>query len=221
MCFWQVKVWDESGAISESPLGEWSMGLIQPADWSGAEWVGISGSPSETGTFPADARWMRATAAGNATFRKRFSLAQIPEQAQIHVATDRAYTLWLNGRHVMTGSAGAKEGQALNIAPYLLEGENFINVETASPGTETAQLLITSPLFQDSVWKVKTGGTSYRERLQFDDSAWPEVLVIDESNKPRWVSQDRPAPCTNAAEGFLHQACNQASHTASHRRRLS
>lgn len=34
-CFWKVRVWDQNGqASSWSPRAQWTMGLLQPADWS-------------------------------------------------------------------------------------------------------------------------------------------------------------------------------------------
>ncbi len=189
--WWQVTAWDEMGKMSQSPIAEWSMGLLKPEDW-GAEWIGITGPVSESGTFPITARWVQPTAKGNATFRKTFHLTAIPTTAKLLVATEQAYTLHLNGRHIMSGAAGAKEGQALDIAAYLVVGENVISAELKSPNT-TAQLLVSSSLFKDDSWKVKAETTTYRERFHFDDSAWPSAL-ISESPHPRWISQNRTLP---------------------------
>ena len=41
-CFWKVRIWDQSGKVSEwSPLASWTMGLLQPGDWS-AKWITAS-----------------------------------------------------------------------------------------------------------------------------------------------------------------------------------
>lgn len=191
--WWQVNVWDEAGIVNQSSLGEWSMGLLLATDWDSAEWIGLSGPAPQTGAFPENSRWVRAPSAGKATFRKRFFLNQIPAQSPLLVATDQAYTLWLNGRHIMTGAAGAKQGQSLDIAPYLLEGENCNTAELQSPKTETAQIILSSPLLSDNAWKVSTAETTFRERYIFDDSAWPDALVGG-GNAPLWVSQDRHLP---------------------------
>jgi len=38
-CFWKVRTWDRDGKAGDwSPAAQWSMGLLQPADWS-AKWI--------------------------------------------------------------------------------------------------------------------------------------------------------------------------------------
>jgi alpha-L-rhamnosidase len=40
-CFWKVRVWDEAGKVSGwSQPARWTMGLLAPADWDGAKWIG-------------------------------------------------------------------------------------------------------------------------------------------------------------------------------------
>ena len=40
-CWWTAEVWDETGAQAEpAPLATWEMGLLDPADWSGA-WLAV------------------------------------------------------------------------------------------------------------------------------------------------------------------------------------
>jgi hypothetical protein len=39
-CFWKVRIWDQTGKVSSwSNPAQWSMGLMEPADWS-ARWIG-------------------------------------------------------------------------------------------------------------------------------------------------------------------------------------
>ena len=43
-CFWKVRVWDEYGKVSAwSEPAQWTMGLLTPADWDNAQWVGKDG----------------------------------------------------------------------------------------------------------------------------------------------------------------------------------
>jgi len=45
-CYWKVQVWDSAGkAPAWSAPGMWSMGLLKPDDWSGAEWIGWDHEP--------------------------------------------------------------------------------------------------------------------------------------------------------------------------------
>src|ERR1039457_3931588 len=47
-CFWKVRTWDHDGEPGDwSQLAQWSMGLLQPADWS-AKW--IMSAPSSVDT---------------------------------------------------------------------------------------------------------------------------------------------------------------------------
>ena len=40
-CHWKVQVWDRDGKASGwSAPASWSMGLLEPSDWHGAEWIG-------------------------------------------------------------------------------------------------------------------------------------------------------------------------------------
>jgi alpha-L-rhamnosidase len=43
-CFWQVRVWDQTGKVSNwSRPSLWTMGLLAPADWGNAQWIGLDG----------------------------------------------------------------------------------------------------------------------------------------------------------------------------------
>jgi alpha-L-rhamnosidase len=60
-CYWKVRVWDQAGTGSDwSPPARWSMGLLEPRDWS-ARWIGLDSGPAAAGddarTLPA--RWLR------------------------------------------------------------------------------------------------------------------------------------------------------------------
>lgn len=42
---WKVRVWDESNLVSAwSPAATWTMGLLDPADWQSASWIGAPDS---------------------------------------------------------------------------------------------------------------------------------------------------------------------------------
>ncbi len=44
-CWWQVRIWDESNAVSEwSAPGMWTMGLLDAAAWDNAQWIGLEES---------------------------------------------------------------------------------------------------------------------------------------------------------------------------------
>jgi hypothetical protein len=40
-CWWKVRVWDQQGNLSSwSPVAQWTMGILTPADWAEAKWIG-------------------------------------------------------------------------------------------------------------------------------------------------------------------------------------
>ena len=47
-CYWKVRVWDQDGRDNWSPVAEWAMGLLTPADWT-ARWISadsVASTPS-------------------------------------------------------------------------------------------------------------------------------------------------------------------------------
>ncbi|HZI33957.1 MAG TPA: alpha-L-rhamnosidase N-terminal domain-containing protein, partial [Candidatus Binatia bacterium] len=72
-CFWKVRVWDNHGNASNwSQPAKWTMGLLAPADWGEAKWIGLDGV-DETNYlahtswiwFPGDSPEQSAPAATN------------------------------------------------------------------------------------------------------------------------------------------------------------
>ncbi|MFP5080040.1 family 78 glycoside hydrolase catalytic domain [Pedobacter sp. JCM 36344] len=88
--YWKVKVWDEQGKSSDwSPVNEWSMGLLQPADWKG-KWIGAFKDPYPDSaiTYPSP------------FFRKEFMLTKAVRKATVHISGLGFYELQLNGKKV-------------------------------------------------------------------------------------------------------------------------
>jgi hypothetical protein len=68
-------------------------------------------------------------------FRKTFSLGQVPVSGPIRIAADSKYWLWINGKIVIQ-EGGLKRGpsrtgtyiDSINIAPYLINGQNTVAI---------------------------------------------------------------------------------------------
>jgi Bacterial alpha-L-rhamnosidase 6 hairpin glycosidase domain/Alpha-L-rhamnosidase N-terminal domain/Bacterial alpha-L-rhamnosidase concanavalin-like domain/Bacterial alpha-L-rhamnosidase C-terminal domain len=43
-CYWKVRIWDQNGRSTWSPVAKWEMGLLKPGDWT-AKWIS-AGTPS-------------------------------------------------------------------------------------------------------------------------------------------------------------------------------
>ena len=51
--YWKVKVWNRDGDESAwSKTAEWQMGLLTPADWKGAQWIGYEDLPDSMRLVP-------------------------------------------------------------------------------------------------------------------------------------------------------------------------
>ena len=101
-CWWQVRVWDRDGEISEwSDPAFWRMGLLDPADWK-AEWIGAPwqgeealpkppGGPDALPTeYPPPAPLLR----------KGFSVDKEIVKAVAYVTGLGYFELYLNGQKV-------------------------------------------------------------------------------------------------------------------------
>lgn len=92
ICHWRVRVWDSTGKVSAWSEPEWwTMGLLEPDDWS-AEWIG---QPAET--MPKEGE------APGPLFRKEFTLPAKPMRATVYAATMGYSELYVNGEHIDGG----------------------------------------------------------------------------------------------------------------------
>ena len=82
--FWKVRVWDQAGAVSESKLAGWEMGLLRPSDW-GAKWIART---TDTNSNPAP------------LLRRAFNLDGKIKQARAYICGLGYYELYLNGGKV-------------------------------------------------------------------------------------------------------------------------
>jgi alpha-L-rhamnosidase len=100
-CWWQVRVWDRDGAVSEwSEPAMWRMGMLEPADWK-AEWIGAPWQAEEALPRPA---WPDAVpddfGPPAPMFRKEFQLKKEVRSAVAFVTGLGYFELWLNGAKV-------------------------------------------------------------------------------------------------------------------------
>ena len=104
-CFWKVRVWDKNGTASEwSKPAEWTMGLLAPADWGSAKWIGLDGVAATNFLantswiwFPSDAPEKSAAAATN-FFRRVVTIpaGRIVRSAQFQYTGDSEGRGWIN-----------------------------------------------------------------------------------------------------------------------------
>jgi len=92
-CFWKARVWDNHGQTSPwSESAHWTMGLLEPADWRGAQWIGMTQKLPTTvpNDRPLPARYLR----------KEFSIDKPVIGATAYVCGLGLFELHLNGAKV-------------------------------------------------------------------------------------------------------------------------
>jgi alpha-L-rhamnosidase len=119
-CFWKVRVWDQNGQPSSwgSPA-QWTMGLMEPADWS-AKWTGDKLPSVEN---------ISAT-----MLRQEFKLSSRAKRAIVYASALGVYELHINGQRVgdqllapeFTDYHSRTQYQAYDVTALLRPGANAI-----------------------------------------------------------------------------------------------
>ena len=94
VCYWRVRVWDRDDAVSEwSQPAKWSMGLLEPGDWT-AEWISFKDeTPLHTSRDT-----LHLPPAQH--YRKEFKAERKVRRAMVYATALGIYELHLNGRRV-------------------------------------------------------------------------------------------------------------------------
>jgi len=121
--YWQVRVWDNTGKVSEWSTASWQMGLLSTADWK-AQWIS-PGYVEDSVMRPSP------------LFRKEFSLNKKIASATLYITSHGLYEAQINGHRV--GNAYLTPGwtsynkrlqyQAYDVTGLLKEGKNAAGAE--------------------------------------------------------------------------------------------
>ncbi|MDR2773169.1 MAG: glycoside hydrolase family 78 protein [Tannerella sp.] len=88
--YWKVQVWDEHNRPTAwSRIATWSMGLLQPSDWT-ARWIGAMTDPAPTAGETHPAPW----------FRREFTVDRTVRRAKAYVCGLGFYEMYVNGKKV-------------------------------------------------------------------------------------------------------------------------
>jgi alpha-L-rhamnosidase len=101
-CFWQVRVWDKNGEVSEwSEPAFWRMGILNPVEWK-AQWIGAPWQGEETLPKPMNpnAALPEQLPPPVPMFRKEFKIEKKIEKAVAFVTGLGYFELYLNGQKV-------------------------------------------------------------------------------------------------------------------------
>ncbi|PTX94370.1 alpha-L-rhamnosidase [Opitutus sp. ER46] len=96
-CHWSVEVWDETGATSTSATARWTMGLLDPREWT-ASWVA-----ADPEIFRRDPQATIPTLTEPGTpvlFRKEFEITTPVRRATVYATARGVFELRLGGRRI-------------------------------------------------------------------------------------------------------------------------
>jgi alpha-L-rhamnosidase len=125
--FWQVRVWDNNGKVSEwSKKAFWQMGLSQAADWK-AKWI-ESESAADSVNGPA------------ILFRKQFTAGRKPVSATVFITAHGMYEAFMNGKRIgdsyltpgWTSYSKRLQYQVYDVSELIKNGANAIGVSIGS-----------------------------------------------------------------------------------------
>ena len=203
-CFWKVRVWDAQNHAAWSQPAEWSMGLLNPADWR-AQWIGYDAARRQSQSVSPfeHARWIWLAADGDnppkgfRRFSRDFSLPAGVEitGAELSVAADDAMQIAINGQ-VVLASDSWKIPQRADVTKELHPGVNHLLVQAenaeAGPAGLLASLVVTKEdgqtirLVTDGSWRAALSpGTNWLSQSLAGD-AWSTTRVIGEYGAAPW-----------------------------------
>ena len=93
-CWWKVTVVDCNGGTSHSPCANWSMGLLDPADWK-ADWIGMLNMSEQ---YISDRDEVHLPPCPY--FRKEFKIHKTLSRAIVYATAFGLYELHINGERV-------------------------------------------------------------------------------------------------------------------------
>ena len=135
--YWQVRVWDTRGQLSESQeTAWWEMGLLSPADWK-AQW--ISWKNPESDDDRAGIRWiwvagqdaLKVEPKTTAVFREVMNISEKLRDAALFVTVRGNYIARVNGHEVARKTEWVSFDRQ-DITDSLVVGENTIEITVTS-----------------------------------------------------------------------------------------
>ena len=211
-CWWKVRVRDNRGGQSAwSEPAYWSMGLLAPEDWAGAQWIGLDQGevPGIPTTDIKGAHWIwypegnPAEDAANDPiyFRRTLTLPEgrTVKRAYAFFAADSQCDVYVNGL-VVGRSRGFTALGGADFAPLLHPGVNQIAVQAKNaaenvpknPGSWIGVMRIEfeegPPLIvpTDSTWKCSTDAAEDWQATGLDESGWLSALDVGPAGMAPW-----------------------------------
>ena len=154
-CFWKVRSWNQDGEASAwSDTAFWSMGLLQPKEWT-AQWIGYDAAepqpwleeqylpPSMEGAawiWNPDGQTDTNAPVGKAYFRHTFEVPEGPVQdAFVALTADDKARVFLNGVDLSSGRTAISSFKKIYRVPLrdqIVGGRNVLAIEAENGGKE-------------------------------------------------------------------------------------
>ena len=159
-------------------------GRAQAVDFGGAEWIWSAPAAGRAALdAPAGAVWFRASMDVSEKARVR--------SAELLIAADNLYTVYLNGRYVGESEADPNAWQhakRFDVASLLAAGHNGIAIEAVNTAPGPAGLLVRltveltdgqkTELITNPSWKYATAEPANWQQPELNDQAWPAAVSL-------------------------------------------
>jgi alpha-L-rhamnosidase len=205
-CFWKVRVWDQSGKVSDwSKPAHWSIGLLSPADWGNAKWIGLDGA--EVTNYLSDTSWIwspggePAKSAAPATnyFRRTVTIpaGRVVTGARFQYTGDNEGRGWIN-EFDLGARNNPRTVKFNDITTRLEPGQTYVfgltgyHNQAGQPAgvvglleidfSEGAPMIIPT----DEHWKVSDHEIPGWLKTDFDDSKWASAQKIGPVGMEPW-----------------------------------
>ncbi|HOX38261.1 MAG TPA: family 78 glycoside hydrolase catalytic domain [Candidatus Brocadiia bacterium] len=207
-CWWKVRVWDGDGNAADSEPAAWTMGLLEPSDWT-AKWIGCDEAAAKaqkplhmlTGADLAGCKWVwhpegdpvKNAPEGTRFFRKAIEIpgGRVVTAARIVMAADDRFVLFLNGTEAGRSGDGNDTWSAPSVFDMkgrIAPGRNCIAVAATTVGGGPAGLIgklvvefeTGEPMVEtlDDSWKVSSAEAEGWKGAEFNDEKWRPARVI-------------------------------------------
>jgi alpha-L-rhamnosidase len=196
--WWKVRVWNNADQPSSwSEPASWSMGLLQPQDWTG-KWIGLDGGEGKPRAL-AGAHWLWSSEAGPGVryFRR---IIEIPQgdsvsDALLFFVSTGTLTVYLNGKSVGRAS-GIKAAVSADITQSLHPGKNVLAVAVTASGGDSPGLIgdlemefakaDPAVFTTDGNWRVSASEVQGWNADGFNDSGWAAAQVLGNYGMAPW-----------------------------------
>ncbi|HYG23902.1 MAG TPA: family 78 glycoside hydrolase catalytic domain [Verrucomicrobiae bacterium] len=223
-CFWKVRVWDQSGAVSPwSKPARWTAGLFNAGDWQ-ARWIGLERTANPNDSAAVLHRlldlegcswiWLHGTRpgdqpSGKAWFRNTFDLHQGAVKAATFVLTaDDRFQLFVNGNAVGSEHRNWKQLASRDVSSHLKPGQNVLAIEAENFGNNPAGLIgklaivfangATQTIAIDGTWQSSNVAAADWIGASFAGPGWQSASEVAVYGDSQWGRLERnamyPAP---------------------------